>query len=203
MCKKLVLALLLLSLSACAPSIKTSRVSLEESDKLASRVTDEWVKTDTENAIADLLNKIDNSKPFQRYLTQLGRQPRLFIGEVQNGTSEPYLPIADMNERLLIAMFDRGDFKIIDKEARSAILKEITYQNDGMVDPAQAKKIGRQSGADIAIFGAIHMHPKTLSGRTIKEYSVNFRITDLETSDVVFMGSYDLQKYSVRSGSKW
>ena len=203
MYKKLVLVLLLLSLSACSPSIKTTRVSLDESDKLASRVTDEWVKTDTNMAIDDLLNKIDNSKPLQRYLAQLGRQPRLFVGEVQNGTSEPYLPIADMNEKLLTALFDRGDFKIIDKEARAAILAEITYQNDGMVDPAQAKKIGRQSGADIAIFGAIRMQPKTLSGKTIKEYSVNFRITELETSDVVFMGSYDIQKYSERSGSKW
>jgi len=202
MYKKLILALLILSLSACAPSIKTTRVSLDESDELASRVTDDWVKTDTVMAIDDLMKKIDNSKPLQRYLARFGgKPPVLFVGEVQNGTSEPYLPIADMNEKLLTALFDKGDFKIIDKEARAAILAEITYQNDGMVDPAQAKKIGRQSGADIAIFGAIRMQPKTLSGKTIKEYSVNLRITELETSDVVFMGSYDIQKYSKRS--KW
>ena len=100
-------------------------------------------------------------------------------------------------------MFDEGDFLVIDNQARLEILKEIQYQNGGMVDPKQAKKIGRQSGADVAIFGAIRMQPKTLDGKTIKEYSINLRITELETSDVVFMGSYDLQKYSERSGSGW
>ena len=200
---KLIAAASLLALASCSPAIETSRVSLEESDKRAANITDEWVKTDTEIAIADLMKKVEASKPLQKYLARLGRQPKLFVGEVQNATSEPYLPIADLNEKLLTALFDAGDFKVIDKAARDAILAEITYQNDGMVDPAQAKKIGKQSGADIAIFGAIRMQPKTLAGKTVKEYSVNLRITELETSDVVFMGSYDIQKFSKRSGSRW
>jgi uncharacterized protein (TIGR02722 family) len=201
--KKILAAVAVLSLGACGPSIQTERVDLKESDRQAATITDEWVKTDTETAVAELMKKVGESKPLQKYLARLGRQPKLFVGEVQNGTSEPYLPIDDLNEKLLTALFEEGEFKIIDNAAREKILAEITYQNDGMVDPAQAKKIGRQSGADIAVFGAVRMQPKTLNGRTIKEYSVNLRITELETSDVVFMGSYDLQKYSKRSGSKW
>ena len=190
-------------LSACGPSIETSRVTLEESDVLASNITDEWVKTDTELAIKNLMKKIHESKALNRYLVKKGKIPKLFVAEVQNETSEPYLPVEDLNEKLLTAMFDEGDFLVIDNQARLEILKEIQYQNGGMVDPKQAKKIGRQSGADVAIFGAIRMQPKTLDGKTIKEYSINLRITELETSDVVFMGSYDLQKYSERSGSGW
>ena len=96
-----------------------------------------------------------------------------------------------------------GDFKLVDTANREAILKEITFQNDGMVDSKQAKRIGRQSGADLAIFGSINMTPKTLNGKTIKNYSANFRITELETSDIIWMGSYDVSKYSKRSSSKW
>ena len=35
------------------------------------------------------------------------------------------------------------------------------------------------------------------------EYSVNLRITELLSSDVIWMGSYDLTKYSKRAGAKW
>jgi hypothetical protein len=58
-----------------------------------------------------------------------------------------------------------GEFILIDAAQRDAILKEVTYQNDGAVDPAQAKNIGKQSGADILVFGDIRMQPKTLDGR--------------------------------------
>ncbi|MDR1027697.1 MAG: penicillin-binding protein activator LpoB [Rickettsiales bacterium] len=198
--KKLTIFAALLAVAACGPSIETARVNLSDSDKEAATITDEWVKTDTNMAIAAIMDKLDASKPLQKYLAARKTPPKMFVGEVQNGTAEPYLPIDDMNEKLLTALFDQGTFQIIDNAAREKILKEISYQNDGMVDPAQAKKIGKQSGADIAVFGAVRMQPKTLAGRTVKEYSVNIRITELETSNVIFMGSYDLQKYSKRSG---
>lgn len=200
---KKAMILLMLGLTACAPTIQTSRVSVDEGDELSTTITDEWVKKDTELSINKLMEKMSKHKGLQRYISNSPKAPVLFVGEVQNDTSEPYLPIADLNERLLEKILEEGDFRVIDAEKRANILKEIQYQNDGMVDPAQAKKIGKQTGADVAIFGAIRMDPKTLAGKTIKEYSINLRITDLESGEVIWMGSYDISKYSKRSGSKW
>jgi hypothetical protein len=41
-------------------------------------------------------------------------------------------------------MSNSDNFTFIDAAKREHILKEITYQNDGMVDPKQAKKVGKQ-----------------------------------------------------------
>ena len=191
------------NIEACTPSLKTTRVSVDRGDELGSTVTDEWVKKDTVIAVDEMVKKMSSHKGLQKYLNRASKVPVLFVGEVQNATPEPYLPIKDFNNKLLGKLLENGDFRVVDNVKRESILKEIMYQNSGIVDSKQAKKIGKQTGADIALFGSISMTPKTLEGRTVKEYSVNLRMTELETSDVIWMGSYDLSKYSKRSGSKW
>ena len=193
----------MVGLTACGSSMKSQRITSDEADAIASDITDDWVKKDTKMAIASLTKQMQESKGLSKYLGNNDKQPKIFVGEIQNNTSEPYLPIQDMEEKLQEMLLKGGDFKLVDTANREAILKEITFQNDGMVDSKQAKRIGRQSGADLAIFGSINMTPKTLEGKTIKNYSANFRITELETSDIIWMGSYDVSKYSERSSSKW
>ena len=198
----IILCIVILNIS-CSPKIKTERISLQKSDELASTITDEWVATDTEMAVQNIIEKINSHRGFQHYLLRLGRKPKIFIGEVQNQTSEAYFPVGDLNDELLNEFSESGDYILIDADARDKILKEITYQNDGMVRPEDIKKIGRASGADLIIFGNIRMKPETLSGKTIKDYSINIRMTEIESGEEVMRTRYKISKYSKRSGMSW
>ena len=198
----IILCIVILNIS-CSPKIKTERISLQKSDELASTITDEWVATDTEMAVQNIIEKINSHRGFQNYLLRLGRKPKIFIGEVQNQTSEAYFPVGDLNDELLNEFSESGDYILIDADARDKILKEITYQNDGMVRPEDIKKIGRASGADLIIFGNIRMKPETLSGKTIKDYSINIRMTEIESGEEVMRIRYKISKYSKRSGMSW
>ena len=193
----------ILLVAACGPKIKTERVSLEKSDELAMTITDEWIMTDTQNAVKAILEQIEQHRGFQAYLAKLGRKPKIFVADVQNQTSEAYFPIADLNDELLNEFSFSGDYILIDNNARERLLKEIKYQNDGMVRPEDVKKIGRASGADLLIFGDIRMKPQMLGGRTVKDYSVNIRMTDLETQEEVLRTRFKTSKYSKRSGAGW
>lgn len=197
------LFLLIIFNISCAPIIKTERISLEESDELASNITDEWVMTDTEIAVKETIKQINNNKSFQKYLSNLGRRPRIFIAEMQNDTTEPYFPIEDINDELLNEFSQSGKYILIDADARQKILEEITYQNDGMVKEEDIKKIGKTSGADLMIFGNVRLNQKTFLGKTIKDYSVNIRITDIESGEEVARTRYKLNKYSQRSKVAW
>lgn len=197
------LFLLIIFTISCGPTIKTERISLEESDELASNITDEWVMTDTEIAVKETIKQIDNNKSFQKYLYNLGRRPRIFIGEMQNDTTEPYFPIEDINDELLNEFSQSGKYILIDADARQKILEEITYQNDGMVKEEDIKKIGKTSGADLIIFGNVRLNQKSFLGKTIKDYSVNIRITDIESGEEVARTRYKLNKYSKRSKVAW
>jgi hypothetical protein len=140
---------------------------------------------------------------FKDYVRKHGKTPKVFIGEVQNQTSEAYFPINDINDEFLNELSQSGDFILVDAQARSAILEEIKYQNDGMVDPSQAKSIGKQTGADLMIFGNVFMQPQTRDGQTIKQYAVNIRMTDIEKAVEVLRTRVRLSKYSKKSSVGW
>ena len=190
--------------AGCGPKIQTQRMSTSAGDAKAATVTDNWVMTDTTNAVQEVLKQMQNHKGYQRYIAGFGsKTPKLFIAEVQNNTSEAYFPIQDMNDELLNELSASGEFILIDEAARNRILKEIKYQNDGMVDPKDIKTIGKQAGADLMIFGSVNMKPEMLGGKTLKEYSVNIRLTDIKSGVEVMRTRYKISKYSERSGYGW
>ncbi len=198
----LVVLTVALVLSSCS-SFKAERVDGNKGDEKALAITDKWVLKDTENAVKDILEQIGKHKGFQRYLGDTKKKPKLFIMEVQNETSEPYFPVADLNDELLNEFSASGEYTLIDNQAREKILKEIKYQAEGMVDSAQMVQIGRQTGADLIILGAIRMNPETRDGKTIKQYTVNMRMTNLKTSEEVLRVRSKAQKYSEQAKSGW
>jgi len=200
--KIVLLMMSVLMLSSCA-SFKAERVDAKTSDEKAMGITDNWVAEDTRQAVEKLLTQMRNHKGYKRFLKKFQGEPKVFIAEVQNNTSEAYFPIDDMNDEFLNEVSATGEFILVDAKAREMILKEITYQNDGMVDPATAKSIGKQLGADLMIFGSVYMKPEKRDGKTIKEYSVNIRLTDIEKGIEVMRTRTRIYKYSDKSSYGW
>lgn len=197
--------LVLISLSMLATScgsFKAKRVDANESDEKGLSITDNWMAADTTQAISDIMKQMKAHPGFNKMKARHGT-PKVFIAEVQNQTSEAYFPIGDMNDELLNELSLSGEFELVDNQAREKILGEITYQNDGMVDPATAKKIGKQTGADIMIFGNVYMKPEKRGGKTLKEYSVNIRMTDIEKATEVLRTRTRISKFSEKSSVGW
>lgn len=200
--KFLALTLSLSLFAASCGGFKAKRVDANESDEKGLSITDNWMSADTTQAITDVIKQMRANPGFARMKSKFGT-PKVFIAEVQNQTSEAYFPIGDLNDELLNELSLSGEFELIDNQAREAILKEVTYQNDGMVDPATVKKIGKQTGADIMIFGNVYMKPEKRDGKTIKEYSVNIRFTDIERATEILRTRTKVFKYSEKSSVGW
>ena len=186
----------ILSLSACA-SFKAERVDDAKADEKAMEITDNWVDGDTIRVIDGTIKQVNAHKRFAEFSSKFnGKRIKLFVGEIRNNTSESYFPVKDLEDALLEKMSNSDNFTLIDASKREHILKEITYQNDGMVDPKQAKKVGKQSGADVMIFGDINMKPETRDGKTIKTYTINLRLTDIESSEEICRAREKINKFS-------
>lgn len=189
-------------LMSCS-SFKAERVNDKDADKKGLSITDNWMGEDTDRAVKNLIASMKKHKGYQRAIARANTPPKVFIAEVQNNTSEAYFPIADFNDEFLNEISAMGDFVLVDNKARELILNEITYQNDGMVSPDTAKQIGRQLGADFMIFGNVYMKPEKRSGKTIKEYSVNLRMTNITTATEVFRVRTRINKFSNKSSYSW
>lgn len=195
--KKTILTLMGIFLLGACSSFQAKRVGAEEADEKGLKITDNWMSKDTNLAIDAIMKKLITSPGFTRYKMRTGiRTPKVFVGEIQNQTAEAYFPIGDLNDELLQRLSDSGEFILVEQARRDDLLKEITYQNDGMVSPDEAKKVGMQAGADLMIFGNVYMKPETRKGKTIKEYSVNIRLTDIQRGVEVMRGRTKNYKYS-------
>ncbi|MGK0367685.1 MAG: hypothetical protein ACI9QD_000823 [Thermoproteota archaeon] len=197
--KSLSLLLVLSFVLTSCGGFKAKRVDANESDEKAMEVTDNWLSRDTENVMKQMMKKLNKNKSFKKWKRRHRGEPRLFIAGVQNMTSEAYFPIDDLNDELLTLLSETGEFVLVDAAAREARLKELTYQNDGMVDPKTAQQVGKETGANLMIFGTIYMKPERRKGKTVKQYSVNFRMTDITRGVEVFRGRTKVYKYSEKS----
>lgn len=198
-----ILTVLVLMLSVGCSSFKAERVDAKTADEKGLEITDSWMAQDTKIALETILKQIKDHPNFKKLMIRYNQAPKVFISEVQNNTSEAYFPVDDFNEELLFEISNWGSFILVDAKARENLLKEITYQNDGMVDASTAKQIGKQVGADLLIFGAIYMKPQKRSGKTIKEYSVNIRITDLERGVELIRTRVKVNKFSDQKAYSW
>ena len=195
---KFLILLMMAFLSSCS-SFQASRVGAQEADERGLKITDSFMSRDSELAIEEIMKQISTHPGLLRYRTKTGvRTPKVFVGEIQNQTAEAYFPVGDMNDEFLQRLSSSGEYILIDAARRDDILKEITYQNDGMVDPTEAKKVGKQAGADLMIFGNVYMKPESRKGKTIKEYSINIRMTDIERGVEVLRTRTKIYKYSKR-----
>lgn len=201
---KIITLLLLASFMVSCASFKAERQDAKDSDESAMDITDNWLQKDTEDTIGKVVKLMKKHKGYKRYMSRYrGGQPKIFVGEVQNKTSESYFPIDDMNDEFLNELSASGDFVLVDASARDKILEEITYQNDGMVSLGTAKTVGKQIGADLMIFGTVYMKPEKRDGKTVKQYSINIRLTDIEKGIEVMRVRTKVYKYSDQSSYSW
>ncbi len=199
---KITLTIMISLLVSCG-SFEAKRVDSKESDEKALTITNKWLAQDTENVVQKVLTQMTKHKGYKRFRREHGGTPTVFVGEVKNLTSEPYFPINDINDEFLNEVSASGDFILVDEAAREAILNEINYQNGDMVSEETRKEVGKQTGADLIIFGNVYMKPASRDGKTIKQYSVNIRMTDIEKGVEVMRVRTKLSKYSEESKFGW
>lgn len=203
MMKKTLLFGTLLLLNFSCSSFKAERVDAKTADEKGLEITDNWMSEDTRRAVKDVLKQMKSHRGYKKFMASFRGEPKVFIGEVQNNTAEAYFPIDDLNDEFLNEISAEGEFVLVDAKAREKVLSEITYQNDGMVDPSTAKQVGKQLGADLMIFGSVYMKPEKRSGKTIKEYSVNIRMTSIQQGVEVLRTRTKVYKYSDKKAYAW
>ena len=193
---KIVIMIAFLGLLQSCGGFQAKRVGAKESDEKALTITNKWLSADTEQVVKELSQKIEKHRGFRKYLRSIGKRPAVFISDVKNLTSDSNFPINDINDEFLNSISESGDFLLVDRAARDTLIKEIQFQNDGAVDPSTAKMIGKQTGADLLIFGNVFMRERKRDGKTIKQYSINLRMTDIERGVEVLRVRTKVSKYS-------
>ncbi|OQX79293.1 MAG: penicillin-binding protein activator LpoB [Bacteroidetes bacterium 4484_276] len=186
----LLIVMLAIAMGACS-SRKVTRVSPDETIDLSGR----WNSTDAQSTaeamitqslserwISDFQNQNDNLKPV------------VIVGFVQNKTHEHIDAEIFIND-LEKAFINSGRVKLVQGgEKREQLRGERAAQQD-YSSPETVAQWGREVGANFMLQGDITSIVDTYKKEKVIFYKVNLQLTNIETSEVVWIGDKEIKKY--------
>lgn len=118
------------------------------------------------------------------YVANAPKPPIVIVERVQNRTEE-HIDTVSMTDKIRTALIKTGKVRFINKEERGNIGEEYDYNKEGgAVDPVQAKKKGKQVGADYILSGALATNVQEVGNDKFIYYKLTMNMTNLDTSTI-------------------
>jgi uncharacterized protein (TIGR02722 family) len=162
-------------------------------------VDDKWNETDA-RVIAEKMIKSCLSKPWISFWVEesKGQRPFLLVDDFENRTSE-HIDTKAIFEAVRNELINSGRVRFLDGDMRKKILEEYRYQGSGVVRKDQAKQAGKQFGTDFILVGGISSQVAQQEGYKTVTYQVEMRLTNIETSEIVWTEVEKVKKQFRRS----
>lgn len=188
--KLMMLAVILVSASACNYR-KVTRIDEDKVIDLSGRWNDTDARLTAQAMIAQCLGEnwlmnFNKANP--------GKKPVVIVGFVKNNTdehiqAEPF--ILDLER----AFVNSGQVRLVAGGAkRDEIRKERAQQQD-YSSKQTMKAWGREIGADFMLQGDISSIIDSYAKEKVRFYQINLKLTDIETTEVVWIGEKKIKKY--------
>ncbi len=139
--------------------------------------------SDKKNIVDTLVGSLLSKPP----LSITSGKPVMIVYGVANRTSE-HISTSAITDDIRQALLESGKVRFINETQRENIASETDYQFGGRVAPKTRIKLARQVGAQYMLTGTLRSIEKKqprqfrLKKKTLKYYSLNLELTDIETS---------------------
>ena len=172
----LILAMLLLPLG-CKSSATV--LDVDKPAHLTSKFDYADLKSTTEKMVQSLISNPPLGKRADR--------PVIVVYGLENRTSE-HLDTKALTEKVQTALTQSGKVRFVNIGQRKSIESEVKYQQGGMVAPETRIALGKQTGAEYMLTGAVTTMQQEegrgirLYEKSIRYYKINLELTDLNTN---------------------
>ena len=190
--RRIAVATVLSCLVAWAPTCgpHTNRVHVDQTGGLEDTGIDSQdLRTVTQRMSRSLMQVPD--------VANASSPPRIAFLEVKNNSNDILDTEMFLRKiRRLLLKFGQGRIRFLDRARVKEILKEREAKRAGLVTSAGSKNL---AGADFFLTGVISSIDKA-SGDTRSTYTLfSFRLTDAETSEIVWEDEYEMKKVGQRA----
>jgi len=179
--------IIVLTLLSCSRSV--TRIDPSTQVDLSGR----WNDTDSKMVADQMIFDLFDSDPFKNYARQLGRKPVIIVGAIKNRTSE-HIDANNYIKKFEIVIHNSGIAELVESdEFRDKIRLERTQQQD-FADPATVAAWGKETGADLMLFGEMTSETDTYQKKRVVNYITTLFLSDMETNKRVWYGQKEIKK---------
>ncbi len=188
MSRFLALAFAATILVSCARTV--TRVDPSTEINLSGRWNDSDSRMVADKMIADLTS----SERFKEYVKKKGSKPAIIIGYVKNKTSE-HIDADNYIKKLEAAIFNANIANLVESDDFRDKLRVERAQQQEFADPATVKQWGKETGADLILFGEMTSETDLYQKQRVVNYVTTLFLTDMETNQRVWYGQQEIKKY--------
>ncbi len=188
----LLLPLLFVALlfTACA-SHKVERVSPDETIDLSGR----WNDTDSRMVAEAMVEQVLSGGWIDSYAkANNGNKPVVIVGLVYNKSHE-HISADTYIKDIERAFINSGRVRLVQAGDKREELRTERAAQQEFASMETAKQWGRELGADFMLNGDINSIVDTYKKERVNFYQTNLELTDLETSEIVWIGDKKIKKY--------
>ncbi|MDN4165436.1 penicillin-binding protein activator LpoB [Cytophagales bacterium LB-30] len=184
------LLLVMVIFGACNRSV--TRVDPNQTIDLSGR----WNDTDSKLVAKEMIEDVLKRPWRENFYRANQKNPVVIVGMITNKSHEHIdadIFIKDMEKEFI----NSGMVRVVDNgEFREKLRVERAQQQD-FASPETQAKWGRELGANYMLFGTVNSQIDELGKKKVVNYKVNLWLTDLETSEKVWLGDKEIKKYIV------
>jgi len=182
--------LLMVAVIIGCSSRTVTRVSPNEQIDLSGR----WNDTDSRMVANKMVQQIFSSPRYQQFKTQVGRNPTIIVGYVQNKTSE-HIDSDNYIKKFEMEIFNSGTADLVESGEFREKLREERADQQEFASPETTAQWGKEFGADLMLFGTMTSETDSYNKKKVVNYITTLYLTDLESNKRVWYGQEEIKKY--------
>lgn len=153
-----------------------------------------WNDTDSRKVADQMIFDLFDSDHFKNYAKKKTDKPVIVVGIIRNKTSE-HIDADNFIKKFEVVIHNSGVADLVESdEFRDKVRVERLEQQE-FADPATVKEMGRETGADLMLFGEITSETDVYNNRRVVNYITTLFLTDVETNKRVWYGQNEIKKY--------
>jgi len=154
--------------------------------------TTEFGSTDLQTIASTLVDDLVSFPPIVDMTN--GKRPVVFVDKIKNKTTE-HIDTESITDSIQSKLLRSGKFRFVDMAAVAAMKDQFAFQQDsGMVDPSKAAAFGKQTGAELMLYGNMASIVKRNSSTKDVYYKFTLKLISLESGLLEWSGEKEIRK---------
>jgi uncharacterized protein (TIGR02722 family) len=181
---------LILAIAAGCQTRQVTRVDPATQIDLSGR----WNDSDSRKVADQMIYDLFESDSFKGYAKARAAKPVIVVGTIRNKTSE-HIDADNFVKKFEVVIHNSGVADLVESSEFRDQLRVERLEQQEFADPATVKKMGKEAGADLMLFGEISSEVDTYNNKRVVNYLTTLFLTDVETNKRIWYGQNEIKKY--------